>query len=271
MLGITKAVEGLFGGSSQMTPAVQPFSDPVDLVNQPAGQPTQERWPGAVDPSDYGPNVGPGVNAGLALPGDVTYGADTFPETLPTPAQGGGYQDTAWMSGHDAPVLPWDSSAGAPFAPSGPVNPDLHAQDTGGVYVKEHVAPAAVGTITRHTGTAQTYNRIANTLDTIGQTAPNGRTDMDQSQSWIPQGGGPRNRTVGYAERPIYNNVAYENVPVEQTGSIYTPDGSLSDRAVMWDQTARAYTEPADPYVQYSQQPQAADNAPTSSGGWLLG
>ena len=63
---VPKALQGIFGNTAAgNTSAVPAFSDQVDQVNVPAGEPTQERWPGAIDPSGHGDNVGPGVQRGL--------------------------------------------------------------------------------------------------------------------------------------------------------------------------------------------------------------
>jgi hypothetical protein len=172
------------------------------------------------------------------------------------------------MSGHDGPVLPWDSSAGAPFTGSGAVNPALHGEDTGGVFQKSHVVAAAIGRLIRHTGVGQTYNRVAATQDTIGQTSPNDRRDLDQQQWHDPTHGAWR-FDVPYAERPIYNNVAYESMPIEPTGSTYTPAGDLPDRSAYWDPNSYAYESPADPVVHAIPAAPAAEAS--NSGGWLLG
>jgi hypothetical protein len=247
------------------TPAAQPYTDPVDLVNDPSGYPAQERYPGAVNPSQYGPG-NTDLAGGTDGPVATGYGPEPFTSGLPVQAPGGGWQDTGWMTGHDGPQLPWDSSAGAPFAPSGAVNPALHGEDTGGVWNKQHVTPAAIGRLSRRTQFAQTTVRNGSgdqiTKDNV--TSPNNRSDMDQYQVHDPDGYDPWE--IPYAERPIYNNLAYENVPMDPVASTYVPAGGLSDRSV-YDYAAQSYEQPPDPYVG-SAQPVASSGI---GGGWLAG
>lgn len=240
--------------------AAQPFFDPVDAVNTPAGSPAQEIWPGSVDPSQYGP----GREYAGSTRGEE-YGAEgpePFAESLPITEPGGGYGDQAALSGHDGPMVAWDSSAGEPFAPSGAINPDLHGEDTGGVFNREYVVPAAIGSLTRRTEEGQTYNRVANTQEIIGQTAPNDRRNLDQYQVWDPNGYDPWE--IPYSERAILNNVAYEATPVNATDSVYTPSGALSDRSP-YSYAAVAYESPADPAVGNAQ----PDNSGGIGGGWV--
>jgi hypothetical protein len=254
-------LQDLFGDVPQgMTSAVQPFTDPVDVLNDPAGEPTQERWPGALDPTEH--QAGQAV-PGNSLPADVQYGAEPFESSLPYREAGGGFGDSAWMSGHDGPTVPWDSSAGAPFAPSGAIDPALHGDDTGGVFQKEHVIPAQIGTLTRHTGTGQTNNRVAPTQTAIGNTSPNGRENFDQMQFWNPDGHDPWE--IPYAERPVFNNLAYESMPIEPTGSVYTPAGALPNRAVL-PGGAMAYEPPPSPDVSYTVPPSAGTSSDGTEG-----
>jgi hypothetical protein len=166
--------------------------------------------------------------------------------------------DTAFLTGHNAPVEAWDSSAGHQFAPSGAVNPDLHGQDTGAVYQFETVIPAEIGQLTRDTRVSQTTIRNGSgdqvTKDNV--TSPNNRVDYDQYQWHNPDGGegGFAPWNIPYAERPIYNNIAYESEGITATDSYLTPSGHLSDRS-QYDYPAQAYEAPADPDVGTAAQP----------------
>ena len=251
-------------------PAVQPALDPVDVVNAPTGYPASERYPGPVDPSQY---TGAGADQYLPTtpggPEGPPYGdqaAEPFAQTLPHMAPGGGWQDTAWASGHDGPQAPWDSSAGAAFAPSGPVPPQLHGTDTGGVWIKEYVVPAAIGSLTRRTQPGQTTVRNGSGDQTLKDnvTSPNGRTDLDQYQDWNPDGYDPW--VIPYGERPVLNNLAWEATAIDPTGAPYTPSGALPDRAPYLAYPAQAYEAPPDPDVATAAAPAAG-----TGGGWLLG
>lgn len=259
-------VQGVSGAatSSATTSAV----DSADLVNSPAGYPVQEIWPGAVDPATYS-DQGPAYP--LAGPPSGTWMSDQFGASIPEVTTGGGIQDTSWMTGNDGPVAPWDSNAGPPFAPSGAVNQELHAQDTGAVYQSQHVVPAGIGIIRRQTIPGQTYNREYVFDSVTGQyiPGPNGRTDYDQAQYHDPDpktGGGYAPFEPGYAERPIMNNLAYEATPVIDGGSIYGVAGNLPDRAPYQDFEATSYEAPVDPIVNQPPYPAAQ-----SGEGWLLG
>lgn len=238
--------------------------DPVDLVNVPAGFPAQEIYPGAVTPAQYeDPGAPPQPRTGPVV-------GEQQPQIFATPAieaqpGGGGVQDLSDYCGHDAPQVAWDSSAGQPFAPSGSLDPVLHGEDTGGVYRDEHVIPAAIGSLTRTTDTAQTYNRLSATQSTIGQTEPNGRTNLDQAQYHNPEGYQPWE--IPYSERPIQNNLAYEAMPVTAGGSGLIPDGSLPDRSP-YDYAAQAYEAPPDPDVSVVP---AGTGTGNIGGGFLLG
>lgn len=247
--------------SRAATPAAVSAVDPVDLVNVPAGQPVTERYPGPVDPSQY-EQTAPLTAGGVSGPPYGSWQAQPFTTDLPEQAPGGGYQDTSWATGHDAPETAWDSSAGAPFAPSGALDPLLHGEDTGGVWRGEHVTPAAIGILTRHTSAGQTWNRLAPTQSEIGLTEPNGRTDLDQQQWHDPDGYSPW--LIPYAERPILNNLAYEATASGSEGG-YAVAGQLPDRSPYLDYAAVAYSAPADPAVALAQQP--ADNG--IGGGWV--
>jgi len=247
--------------ASAAAAAASPATDPVDLIDVPAGQPATERYPGAVDAAAYGPgsSTTPGTPAG---PPYGSWGAEPFTATLPEQAPGGGYQDTGWQTGHDGPQAGWDSSAGQPFSPSGAVAPVLHGEDTGAVYQQEHVIPAAIGSLTRRTMTGQTWNRVSGTQDTHGRSEPNGRLDLDQQQWHNPDGYDPW--MIPYAERPVLNNLAYEAVSSAAEGG-YAASGGLPDRSLYNEYAAVAYEAPADPAVDTV----AAAGDPGIGGGWL--
>jgi hypothetical protein len=249
------------------TAAATPAVDSGDLVNVAAGSPAAEGWPGAVDPSGY-------TDAGPAYPIEgPPYGswfAEPFATVLPEQAPAGGIQDTSWQTGHDGPQAAWDSSAGAPFAPSGPAPAELHAEDTGAVYANQHVVPAEIGQLRRETRTGQTWNREYAFDAVDGQNVParNDRVDFDQRQPWDPapgDGGGYAPWDPGYAERPIQLNVAYEATPVSESG-MYGLAGGLPDRSPYQAYAASAYEAPPDPIV--NQPPAPAGDV---AGGWLLG
>jgi hypothetical protein len=254
--------------TSAVTQAATPAVNSGDLVNVAAGNPAQERWPGSVDPSQY---TDAGPEYPIAGPPAGSWMADEFGGSVPHAEQGGGIQDMSWTTGTDGPMVPWDSSAGAPFAPSGALNPDLHGQDTGAVYQNQHVTPAAIGTLTRTTGVGQTYNReyAFDPVTGMNVPAPNGRVDYDQRQTWDPSpgdGGGYAPWDPGYAERPILLNVAYQATPVTEVPDVYGVSGALPDRAPFNAYTAESYESPADPVVN-----QPATPAANTGGGFLLG
>lgn len=242
------------------TPAGSSAVDSVDLVNVPGGQTAQERYSGAVDPSQYGPGSAT-VMGSVAGPVAGNWPTQPFGADVPVQAPGGGVQDSAWTTGHDGPSVDWDSNAGAPFAGSQAVDPDLHAEDSGGVFIKQHVTPAATGRLQRLTVFGQTFNRVAPTQELIGQNAPNGRQNRDEAQYQTPAYGN-RAYDIGYAERPIYNNLAYEAHPVTDAQSPYVPSGALPDNS-QYSYAAVAYEQPPDPSVGTVQQ--------ASSGGINLG
>jgi hypothetical protein len=257
--------------TSAATPAATSAVNSSDLANYPVGYPTQERYPGGVDPAQYS-DAGPEYP--IEGPPDGQWSLNDWPSSTPESLEGGGIQDTSWMTGTDGPQTPWDSSGGQPVTPNlsypGALNPDLHAQDTGAVYQAFHATPANIGSIVRHTGQGQTMNRQYAFDPVTGQyiPAPNGRANMDQSQYWEPNPiDGDAPFYPGYAERPIFNNVAYEATQVNEVPSPYGVSGQLPDRSPFNDYAATAYTSPADPSV--SQPPAASDTS--SGGGWLLG
>jgi hypothetical protein len=222
----------------------------VNAVNDAVASPATERYPGAVDPSQYGVGSGPVEAGGPSGPVAGEPGENQFPGSPPRVISGGGYQDTGWLSGHDAPQVPWDSQSqtGAYVAPSypGAINPELHGDDTGGVRRKEYAVPAAINPLTRRTSHGQTTVRSVGTLTLKdGQTSPNDRTDMDQYQS---QTGGYTPHVISYAERPINNNLAYQAVAITPEDVQYVPSGGLLDNAP-YTYGAQVYEAPQDPYV----------------------
>jgi len=255
--------------SQAATPAAAPYLDPVDLVNDPAGQPVTALYPGALDPAvhsgeeDYQPTT-PG---GIGSPADVA-GGQPFAATLPEQAPGGGYQDTGWLSGHDAPQAVWDSSAGPAFAPSGALDPDVHAEDPGAVRRVEHVIPAAIGSLTRRTQVAQTTvrNGSGDQLAKDNVTSPNGRADLDQYQVHRGSDPGYEPWEIPYAERAILNNLAWEAQQGQASDAQYVPSARLPDRSV-FDYAGAAYEAPPDP----SLAPALPSADSGIGGGFLLG
>src|ERR1700722_6571455 len=251
-------------GASAASAAAQAAA-PVNSVNDATAWPAAEHYPGAVTSAQYGTGsyAPPG---GVAGPVATAQAPNPFPELAPGVIEGGGYGDTAWTTGHDGPQAPWDSSAGAPFAPSGALDPDLHGTDTGGVFVREHVIPAGIGSLTRRVQSGQTMDRLGSTQQVIGQMAPNNRQDLGQYQVWDPEGHAPWD--IPYSERPIYNNVAYQPVASTDPGNAYGVAGALPDRSP-YSYAAQAYQAPPDPDVAAP----AASSAPAgfAGAGWLAG
>lgn len=236
----------------------------ADAVNQPVADGIASPiWPGAVNPVQY---AEPGLLtraqsiSGPGLPGQQ------FAEPPPLPEGGaGGYQDTSWITGHDAPQAPWDSLAGPPFAPSGAIAAaDTHGQDTGAVFTHEHVTPPDIGQLTRRTLPGQTMNEVFRFDPVTGErlSVPNGRTNSDQYQEANCDAYDPV--TVGYAERPVYNNLAYEAAAYTGPG-VYSPGGQLPDLSP-YGYAAAAYQAPPDPAVNVIA-PAAAGGI---GGGWVL-
>ena len=252
--------------TSATVAATVPF--PGDLVNDPVANPAQERYPGSVDPTAY---VDKGPSYTLEGPVNGPWVMNEFSAPIPNIESGGGIEDYAWTTGTDGPMVPFDSNAGEPFAPSGHIHPWLHGEDTGQVFIDSHVVPAAVGAIRRTTKIGQTYNREFQFDPVTGEyvPAPNARTNMDQRQTWDPSphdGGGYAPWDPGYAERPIYNNVAYQVTPVTTVDNQYGVSGDLPDRSQYQAYLASSYEAPPDPIVN-----QPATPAASTAGGWLLG
>ena len=238
----------------------------VNSVNNAVANPATERYPGAVNAAQYGPGQGPPEPGGAYGPVAGEPGDNPFPGSPPRVISGGGYQDTGWLSGHDGPQQAWDSRTQPSWVPPsfpGAVNPELHGDDTGGVRRKEHAVPAAINPLTRRTSHGQTTVRGSGTLTLKdGQTSPNNRADMDQYQS---QTGGYNPHVVPYAERPIFNNLAYQATAITAEDVQYVPSGGLLDNAP-YSYGAQAYQAPPDPYVG-TESAAAADAG--IGGGWV--
>jgi hypothetical protein len=258
--------------TSATTPAATSVLNSGDLVNVPVAYPSQERYPGGIDPSQY---TDEGPEYPIEGPPAGTWTLNDWPGKIPPSPEGGGIQDTSWMSGTDGPQVPWDSVGGGPTVVNlsypGPNDPALHGEDTGAVYQAFHATPANIGSITRRTILGETMNREYAFDPVTGEYVPqpNGRSNMDQIQFWEPNPiDGDAPFYPGYAERPIFNNVAYEATQVNEIPSPYGVAGQLPDRSPYNDYAATAYTSPADPSVS---QPPAASDTSSSGGGWLLG
>jgi hypothetical protein len=258
--------------TSATAPAATPAVNSSDLVNVAAGTPAQERWPSAVDPSQY---TDAGPDYPIEGPAAGSWVLDDFTGSVPQLAAGGGIQDTSWTTGTDGPQAVWDSAGGAPVTPNlttpGALPPELHGEDTGAVFQNQYSPPPAVGQIVRSSIPGQTWNREFAFDPVIGQYVPaaNGRMNLDQQQRWDPapgDGGGYAPWDPGYAERPVLLNVAYQSTPVTSEQSPYSVSGALPDKSPWNAYQAQAYTSPADPAVYQLAAPAASD-----SGGWLLG
>jgi hypothetical protein len=168
---------------------------------------------------------------------------------MPQPDLSGGViADTVADTGHSAPIADFDSSAGDPFAPSGPIA-DTHGYDTGGTQRKENVPlPSSPGWF-RRILTGQTFNRQAQVTDDKGWALPavNNRQNLDQYQGQDADGYDPF--VIPYSERPLKANFAAEAHPVENIGGPYGPDGTLPDMYASGGQGDFGYTAPPDPSV----------------------
>lgn len=228
------------------------------------GYPDSPLYPGPVtaDHSDPGP-ADPGRSG---PPGGTPAPEVPYPGSLPQPDLSGGLvADTQAQMGHSAQMAAYDSSAGEPFAPSGPIA-DSHGYDTGGTERKEHVLqPSSPGWF-RRILTGQTFNRQAQVTDTAGwaQSAINGRQNLDQYQGQDADAYDPF--VIPYSERPLKANFAAEAHPVEHVPSTYSPSASLPDMYALGGQGNFGYTSPPDPSVSV-QAPNAAPPANTSDMG----
>ena len=237
-----------------------------DLVNVPAGKPASPIWPGAVNPVQY-TDPGPGY----PVEGPVSRAHNPIiPGDIPLADSGGGVLDETYMQGTDAPMVPWDSSAGEPFAPSGALNPALHGQDLGAVAIHQETVPAFIGALRRFSPAGQTYNTEAETQTEKVSFTANGRMNYDQYQTLDPSpgdGGGYAPWDPGYAERPVLLNVAYQATGVSPEANQYGVNGVLPDRSQWNAYQASAYETPAEPVVS---QNAPVQQVPQVTGGWLL-
>lgn len=261
----------IFGGRATqggaVPSAVPAAADPVDLINQALANPAAERYPGAVDPAQYGVGrPGETLAGGPAGPPEGTWGTQPFISGLRHESPGGGFMDYSWITGHDGPQVPWDSSSGAAFAPSGAVDPALHGEDLGAVYAREHVIPAAIGNLSRHTMGGQTTVTVAETQLAKPGVSPNNRQNLDQQQWHDPDGYNPW--VIPYAERPISNNLAHEAVALNPVETPYGVAGRLPDRAPYDAGMAVAYEAPPDPSV--TTIPASQQGGSSIGGGWVL-
>lgn len=242
--------------SSAATPAI---GTPADYqITYPAAN----TWPGAVDSAEYLPGSPATSPGGLSTVTETQVSPYIANPAVVQPG-GGGFQDASWMSGHDGPSVPWDSSAGEPFAPSGALDPALHGQELGGTFVGEYVIPAAIGDPVRRTSYGQTTVTEAETQTAKVGTAPNNRTNRDEYQTNNHEGYAPYE--IQYSERPIQNNVASQMVDLNKVMNPYGVAAGLPD-ASPYDYAAAAYEAPPDPHVgQASLTPPIA-----GGGGWVL-
>lgn len=237
--------------------ALAPAADPNSVNTPTSAGVASPIYPGAVDPATYAEagNLTKTQALDTPLPGQE------FTGVLPAQAPGGGYQDISWQTGTDAPMAPWDAQQDQGIGPGAII--DTHFADTGAVYQAEHVVPPAIGTLARRAPAGQTQNLEWGFDQATGErvNAPNGRVNLDQYQD--ADCGAYDPVMVGYAERPIYSNLAAAAAPYSG-GGIYSPDGATPDLSP-YDYAAIGYTEPPSPAVG------AAAAAPSLGGSWVLG
>lgn len=216
---------------------------------------TDHADPGAPDPGRAGPLQG------AAAPPVPQAGGEPQPDL-----SGGMVADTVAELGYSAPVAAFDSSAGEPFAPSGPIAP-THGYDTGGTGRKEHVPVPDSPGWWRRTLTGQTTDRTT-VFDPTGKMIndPGGRTNLDQAQGQNANGYDPF--VIPYSERPLRANFAAAAYPVEAGGGVYGVEGALPDMAAFGGQGNWTYTAPPDPAASTSPPPAAAA-APAGEGAAL--
>lgn len=219
----------------------------VAQQNAVIGYPNNPEWPGPVS-TDH-------ADAGPTDPGKSGPPSGSPPPPIPStgPVQvvdtsGGEAGDLVGLLGNSGPIADFDSNAGAPFAPSGPIAP-THGFDTGGTYRTEFVRPPQSPGWFRRVLTGQTFNRQAQVTDNAGwaQLAVNGRTDLDQYQGQDADAYDPF--TIPYSERPLLANFAAEAYPVDPITTAYGVDGGLADMYAQGGQGDYAYTSPPDPSV----------------------
>jgi hypothetical protein len=234
------ATPGALSGSQSLSGASLTVAEQNSVIGYPAaetypGPLTEDHSdPGPADPGRSGPPNGP-------VPDIPATGSMPDPDL-----SGGTIPDVVADLGHSAPMAAFDSSAGAPFAPSGPIAP-THGDDTGGTGRKEHVPVPRSPGWWRRTLTGQTFNRQAQVTDNAGWqiSAPNGRQNLDQAQGQNANGYDPA--VIPYSERPLRANLAAEAYPIQDTAGGYVPDGSLPDMYGLGGQGNYVYTTPPDP------------------------
>lgn len=231
--------------------------------NAVVGYPAAETFPGPVS-EPHGPGAtGEPLNRNQPL-GGAPEGAAFPGEVIPEPHGAGVVADTqADQLGHSAPIAAFDSNAGEPFAPPGPIA-DTHSEDTGGTYRTEFVPMPRSPGWWRRVATMQTFNRQAQVTDTAGwqQLAVNDRQDHIQDQGQNADAYDPR--WLPYSERPVTAKFAAEAFPVQDAAGGYIPVSGLSDRTPMGGQGNLVYEAPPDPAVnvQPAQQAPAAPADP---------
>jgi hypothetical protein len=175
--------------------------------------------------------------------------------------------DTAKSFGQSAPIATFDSSAGEPFAPSGPIA-DTHGFDTGGTRRKFNVITPRMGTWWRRTIAGTTWNKTVE-YDPTGKivSTDNNRTDYDQYQGHDAGAYAPR--WIPYSERPVYLNIAHAPVDVKNAKqTAYTPSGDLSPVGPnFWTNQSVIYEQPPDPETTTVAQSQSQP-ASSSVGFW---
>ena len=232
------------------------------------GYPDNPEWPGPITTDHQDPGT---ADPGKSGPPSGT--SPGIPSTGPVPVvdvSGGVITDQVGSLGHSAPVADFDSSAGQPFAGSGPIAA-THGYDTGGTARTEHVPIPQSPGHWRRTATGQTFNRQSQVTDTAGwaQNTANGRTDLNQDQGQNADAYNPF--TIPYSERPIRANFAAVAYPLDGIPGVYGVDGDLSDMYPLGGQGNFGYTSPADPVVTI-QAPQGASADYASLGAeWASG
>ena len=212
------------------------------------------------------------------ITGDHAGGAETVPGRTPVGGQnaaqlpadanpdvsgGGGYYPEQNYSGHAAPVAPFDATA-KPFTSSGAIA-DTHSFDTGGVERgRAVIQPTAKGWF-RRILSGQTYDSQAYTYTPEGfkVNVPAGRTDLDQYQGQLNDGYDPY--LIGYSERPVYSNLAYESQALNESPDAYTPAGDLPQMIATGGQGNAVYESPDDPPVNSSAVGVSAGQTPVIS------
>lgn len=187
------------------------------------------------------------------------------PDTGSSDVSGGGGQFPEYdYTGHSAPMADFDAQP-LPFAPPGPIA-DTHSEDTGGYNRRTYVAPPTAKGWMRRTLTGQTMDSqsYSYTPEGFRINVPAGRTDYDQYQGQDADAYDPF--IIGYSERPIYANLAYESQAMTNAQNAYTPSGQLPDFTPTGGQGDALYVTPDDPPV--NSQATAAEPA-SGDVGWF--